>query len=182
MKKPAVFLDRDGTIVVDLQYPREAEKLKFVEGVIPALLEIQKKGFLLFVISNQSGVGRGIISDKDFQAVHQRLCEMLQKEKVQIQEFAYCFHKPEDNCQCRKPETKLIEDLSAEYQIDLGRSFTIGDKWSDVLLGTRVGAKGILLGDSDLKDKPVELEEENFVVCPNWKRVLEYLLAETTPP
>lgn len=175
MAKSALFLDRDGTIIVDAHYPKDPKKVEFIDGVISALREIQKRGFLLFVVSNQSGVGRGLISDEEFQNVHQRMCDMLQAEKIVVQEFAYCFHKPEDACKCRKPETKLIKDLSSAHGIDLKSSFTVGDKWSDVLMGVRAGAKGILLCSKELENRPKELEGLDIPVCSDWRKVIDYL-------
>jgi len=181
MSRPAIFLDRDGTIIEDTHYPKEPSQVKFLNGAVTALKKLQQKGFLLFVISNQSGVGRGIIKDDEFKKVHQRFCELLQADKISIEEFAYCFHKPEDACSCRKPETKLIRDLVAQYDIDIKASFTIGDKWSDVLLGFRVGAQGILLGGRAQEEKPAELEGVTVPVFSNWNEVVGYL-GSLTPP
>lgn len=144
-KKPAVFLDRDGTLIEDTDYPRDPDKVVLVPGAVEGLREMQEKGYSLFVVSNQSGVGRGIIKDSQFRSVHQRCCELLQEAGVQIEEFAYCFHKPEDACECRKPGTLLITRLAETHGINLEQSYTVGDKWCDVELGSRVGARGVLV-------------------------------------
>lgn len=168
MKRVAVFLDRDGTVIEDTHYPRDPAKVKFLPGVISALKQIQENGYLLFIISNQSGVGRGIIQDHEFQAVHDRLCMLLEKEGIHITEFAYCFHKPEDRCRCRKPEPKLIEELIKSYEIDSQNSFMVGDKICDVELGNRVGTQSILIGS----------EEKNpqWNSFSGWDQVVQFIL------
>lgn len=145
MSRPAIFLDRDGTIIEDTDYPRDPNLVKFVPGALEGLRAFQAKGYLLFVISNQSGVGRGIIRDEEFKAVHARVCELLQSEAIEIQEFAYCFHRPEDKCQCRKPETRLAEEMIKAFQLEPKRSLMIGDRESDLLLGDRLGVRSYLV-------------------------------------
>ena len=104
----AIFIDRDGTIIEDQHYPRDAEAVKLLPGATEGLQMMVKKGYKLYVIRNQSGVGRGIISDSEFIGVHQRTCELLQEKGIEIVEFAYCLHHPEDKCDCRKPEIGLV--------------------------------------------------------------------------
>jgi len=171
VKRAGVFLDRDGTLIEDLHYPRDPEKVKLLPGAIESLLELQKKGYLLFVVSNQSGVGRGLISQKQFESVHQRVSDLLVQHEVYIQDWAYCFHKPEDNCKCRKPGTQLILDLSERYQIDLSKSVMIGDKWSDVLMAHRAGAKGVLLGSKPTEKRPSELDSVPFLSFSDWREI-----------
>ncbi|MFM8269707.1 MAG: D-glycero-alpha-D-manno-heptose-1,7-bisphosphate 7-phosphatase [Pseudomonadota bacterium] len=177
MSQPAIFLDRDGTLIEDMHYPRDPEKVRWIEGAKEALLEFQKLGFLLFVVSNQSGVGRGIIKDHEFKQVHDRVCYLLKEAGIEIREFAYCLHKPEDQCECRKPQTKLIRDLSKTHQIDLRHSYTIGDKWTDVLLGMRVGATGILLSSKTPEPPPSELENKSHVVLSHWLEITRFVKA-----
>jgi len=142
VKLKAVFLDRDGTLIVDTHYPKNPELVSFLPGVPQALRNLQEKGYLLFVVSNQSGVGRGIITQEEFQAVHDRFCALLEKEGIKIQEFAYCFHRPDEGCQCRKPGTKMVEDLIQKYKIDIEQSFFVGDKESDLETARRLGMRG----------------------------------------
>jgi histidinol-phosphate phosphatase family protein len=145
MSKPAIFLDRDGTIIEDTDYIRETEKVSLISGAVNGLQRLREKGYLLFVVSNQSGVGRGKIRDEEFLAVHQRVCELLQKAGVDIAEFAYCFHTPEEQCQCRKPRSGLVPRKYQGMALDLSKSFTVGDKESDLLLGDNLGAQAALV-------------------------------------
>lgn len=168
MKRLAVFLDRDGTVIEDTHYPRDPDKVRFIPGAVSALKKIQEKGYLLFIISNQSGVGRGIIQDHEFKAVHERLCTLLKKEGIHITEFAYCFHKPEDGCRCRKPEPQLIEDLIKSYQIDSENSFMVGDKICDVELGNRVGTQSILIGSQE--------KAADWLSFSGWDQIVQFIL------
>jgi histidinol-phosphate phosphatase family protein len=143
--RPAVFLDRDGTIIEDAHYVRDPEKVILLPGAAAALRTMRDKGYLLFVISNQSGVGRGIISDSQFEAVHRRFCELLAAEGVEINQFLYCFHRPEDDCGCRKPRAGLIPREFDGVPLAWDRSFTVGDKDCDLFLARPIGAKSYLV-------------------------------------
>lgn len=157
--KRAVFLDRDGTIIEDLHYPREAEKVRLVPGAAEGLRELVKKGYLLFVVSNQSGVGRGIIKDHEFKAVHEKTCELLKGEGIEIAEFGYCFHIPDDECACRKPEIGLVPKKYQGESLDWTNSFVIGDKECDLELGTNIGATSYLVLTGKGKKSFEELSE-----------------------
>jgi len=141
----AVFLDRDGTIIEDRHYLNDPEKVLLIAGVGAALRQLQEKGFLLFIVSNQSGISRGYINDQQFKAVHQKVCEVLQAEGVKISEFAYCFHHPDERCQCRKPAPGLIPKAFEGQKIQLDRSFVVGDSLCDLKLADAVGAQGCLV-------------------------------------
>ena len=106
---------------------------------------MREKGYLLFVVSNQSGVGRGIISDQDFMAVHGRTLDLLREEEIEIDLFLYCFHRPEDQCSCRKPKPGLIPKLHGDRELDWSRSYTVGDKASDLDLADSIGAQAFLV-------------------------------------
>lgn len=168
MSQPAIFLDRDGTLVIDQHYPKDPALVQPLPGVETALLKLQKKGYLLFVVSNQSGVGRGLISDGEFQSVHEKIALGFQGQGIQIQEFAYCFHKPEDDCNCRKPATGLITALAKSHELDLSRSYVIGDKWSDIQLAYRSQSTGVLLNSHYPPDKPSELQNVEVPWFQDW--------------
>jgi len=156
MSKKALFLDRDGTIIVDTDYPKDPEKVEFVPGTPDALRQIQKK-FELIVISNQSGVGRGLITYGEFQQVHKRFVKLLKDEKIDVAGIYYCVHAPDDECDCRKPSPKMILDAADEHNIDLSASIMIGDKMSDVIAGNSAGCRTVLITPT----KRVELEDIN---------------------
>ncbi|MCX6102896.1 MAG: HAD-IIIA family hydrolase [Proteobacteria bacterium] len=101
MNLAAVFLDRDGTIIEDTHYPKNPDEVVLIPSAIEGLKLMREKGYLLFVISNQSGVGRGLIQDHEFKKVHEKVCALLKDSKIEIDGFAFCFHPPEDLCSCR---------------------------------------------------------------------------------
>jgi D-glycero-D-manno-heptose 1,7-bisphosphate phosphatase len=141
----AVFLDRDGTIIEDTHYIRDPNDVVLLPNAVLGLKKLKSQGYSLFVVSNQSGVGRGIISDTQFEAVHKKTCELLKAEGVEIDEFAYCFHRPEDECGCRKPRPGLITKTYQNQTIALEDSFVVGDKDCDLELAENVGAKPVLV-------------------------------------
>jgi histidinol-phosphate phosphatase family protein len=171
--KKTVFLDRDGTIIDDVHYPKDKEKITLLPKAAEGLRALVEKDYQLIVISNQSGVGRGIISDFQFREVHNRFIELLKEEEVLIEHFAYCFHLPEDHCKCRKPETKMIEKFLHSHSIDIKNSYMVGDKECDILLGKNMQLNPILVttgkGKQALEDLKDELKNANpyFQTCDN---------------
>lgn len=143
--RAAVFLDRDGTIIEDRHYMNDPAQVTLIPGAAEALRTMAAKGYLLFVVSNQSGLSRGRISDDQFLAVHNRFCELLQAENCPIAEFAYCFHHPDDRCNCRKPAPGLVPRAFAGNHLDWMSSFTVGDKSCDVELAASIGGNGYLV-------------------------------------
>ncbi|MBS3135490.1 HAD-IIIA family hydrolase [Candidatus Woesearchaeota archaeon] len=154
MMPKAIFLDRDGTLVFDPGYVHRIEDFKLQENTDKALKKI--KGYLLFIVTNQSGIGRGIFSEEDMHKFNKLLIETLAKSGVSIEKIYFCPHKPEDNCKCRKPETMMIKEATKDYSIDIKDSYMIGDDVCDIELSSRVGCKGILVltgfGKKSLKE------------------------------
>jgi heptosyltransferase-2 len=140
-----VFLDRDGTLNYNPGYLKVAAELKLLAGVGPALARLKGAGAKLVVVTNQSGVGRGIITLKDLEAIHARLEGLLEKEDAALDAIYFCPHHPDDGCRCRKPNVGMVERAVSELQLDLRRSYLIGDHARDIQLAHRVGAKAILL-------------------------------------
>jgi heptosyltransferase-2 len=140
-----VFLDRDGTLNYDPGYLKVAADLKLLAGVGPALARLKGAGARLVVVTNQSGVGRGIVTLKDLEAIHARLEGLLEKEDASLDAIYFCPHHPNDGCRCRKPNVGMVERAVSELQLDLRRSYLIGNHASDIQLAQRVGAKSILL-------------------------------------
>jgi heptosyltransferase-2 len=140
-----VFLDRDGTLNYDPGYLKIAADLKLLTGVGPALARLKKVGAKLVVVTNQSGVGRGILTLKDLEAIHARLQGLLEQEDVALDAIYFCPHHPDDGCRCRKPNVGMVERAVSELQLDFRRFYLIGDHARDIQLGHRVGAKSVLL-------------------------------------
>ena len=139
----AVFLDRDGVITEDIGYVHKIEDFKLIQNAAKGLKLL--KNFKLIFITNQSGIGRGYYKFEDFLNYNNKVLKELKKHKLKIQKTYFCPHKPEDNCECRKPKIKLIKDAEKEFGIDLKKSFVIGDKKTDIEMGRNAGCKTILV-------------------------------------
>ncbi len=138
----AVFLDRDETLNPDPGYISDPALFMLYPWVASELRRLKDAGFLLIVISNQSGVGRGLIPAGALEAIHQKLNDLLDAASgVRIDHFAICTHRPEDSCECRKPKPKLILDSASLFEIDLSSSFMIGDRESDRKAGEKAGVR-----------------------------------------
>ncbi len=140
-----VVLDRDGTIIEDRHYIHKEDDVVFYRGAIEALKAIAAKGYPLFLVSNQSGIGRGYITQDGFQKVHKRFVDGLSEGGVAFDEIAYCFHAPEENCPCRKPATGLLPQKLRGRPIDWARSYVVGDHVPDMGLAQALGARASLV-------------------------------------
>jgi heptosyltransferase II len=151
-----VFLDRDGTLNYDPGYLKIAADLKLLAGVGPALARLKKVGAKLVVVTNQSGVGRGILTLKDLEAIHARLQGLLEQEDVALDAIYFCPHHPDDGCRCRKPNVGMVERAVSELQLDFRRFYLIGDHARDIQLAHRVGAKSVLLTPTPVDAQSLE--------------------------
>ena len=128
IQNPAVFLDRDGTINEDTGYIDSPERLVLINRAVSAIKELNSKGFKVVVISNQSGVGRGYFSKEIADSINKKLEDTLKQEDAHLDGIYYCPHHPDDNCECRKPKTGLLEKAGEELGIDIEKSYVVGDK------------------------------------------------------
>jgi D-glycero-D-manno-heptose 1,7-bisphosphate phosphatase len=142
----AVFCDRDGTLIRDADYPSAPEQVELLPDAAAALAALKGRGFRLVVISNQSGVGRGLISRQAFEAVHGRFVELLGAEGVTLDGAYYCLHAPAEGCGCRKPKPGLVMRAARELGIDAALSYMVGDKPSDIAAGRSAGLKTVFFG------------------------------------
>lgn len=154
----AVFLDRDGTLIYEKPgvYLCDPDQVRLYKSTRPALSLLSKQGFKLFIVSNQSGIGRGYFTEKEVHAVHTRLQKLL--HPVTITDIVFCPHAPDEQCACRKPHPKMGQDLIKKYHIDPAHSYMIGDKKADVEFGHALGCKAVLVttanGHRHLKKYP----------------------------
>lgn len=124
----AVFLDRDGTINYDNGYTYKIEDLKIYDDIIPLIKKYYDNNYLIIVISNQSGINRGFFTVNDMNEFNNEIKKIFLENGIEIKEFFYCPHKPDEHCHCRKPETGMIEEAVKKYNIDLKNSIFIGDR------------------------------------------------------
>jgi D-glycero-D-manno-heptose 1,7-bisphosphate phosphatase len=141
----AVFLDRDGTIMLDANYVGTVDKVVLIPNAAQALKRLQDAGYRLFIITNQSGVGRGYFTREAVESIHAHLDEQFGQAGVRFDRYYVCPHHPEDNCDCRKPKPKFLLDAAREYGLDLSRCFMIGDRESDIQAGVNAGVASILV-------------------------------------
>ena len=135
----ALFIDRDGIINVDHGYVYTMDDFEFSEGIFELLRLFIDAKYKLFVVTNQSGIGRGYYSESDFHRLTKWMLDEFIKRGIKIEEVFYCPHLPEEHCHCRKPETGMIEEALLSYPIDLKHSWMIGDKASDIELADNAG-------------------------------------------
>ena len=141
----AVFLDRDGTIMEDANYVGTVEHVVLIARATQALKRLQDAGYKLFIITNQSGVGRGYFTRETVESIHAHLNEQFGRAGGRFDRYYVCPHHPEDNCDCRKPKPKFLLDAAREYGLDLSRCFMIGDRASDIQAGINAGVSSILV-------------------------------------
>lgn len=144
--RPALFLDRDGTLIEDVGYPRDPRRVRLLPGAADALARLARLGFALVIVSNQSGVGRGLFTRAEAEAVHAEVLRRFAAAGVSFDGAYYCYHAPDEGCDCRKPAPGLLRQAAAELGLDPGRSFIVGDKPADVAAGAAAGCRGILFG------------------------------------
>jgi D-glycero-D-manno-heptose 1,7-bisphosphate phosphatase len=150
--RAAVFLDRDGTLIEDIGYLRFARDVAFYPWTVDAVRALNQAGFPVVVITNQSGVARGILSEPMIEEVHRHISLLLDAGGARIDAYYYCPHHPDatvatyrKRCDCRKPGCGMIERAAADLDLDPARSFVVGDKWIDVGAAQAAGARGILV-------------------------------------
>ncbi|MDH3001465.1 D-glycero-beta-D-manno-heptose-1,7-bisphosphate 7-phosphatase [Chelonobacter oris] len=141
----AIFLDRDGTLNIDHGYVHEIDQFEFIDGSIEALLELKQMGYLLVLVTNQSGIARGYFSEAQFLQLTEWFDWSLADRGVDFDGIYYCPHLPDGqgeyrrNCDCRKPQPGMLLQAAKELNIDLNRSFMVGDKIEDIMAGKAAG-------------------------------------------
>jgi histidinol-phosphate phosphatase family protein len=176
-KRPAVFLDRDGTIIDDIGYLANPADISFYPGVPEALNRLQDRGYLLVVVTNQSGIGRGFFDEETALVVNLTMVENLRGKGVALAAIYYCPHHPEDNCRCRKPDLLMVERALGDLGIDPSRSWMVGDIDKDARTGINAGLKPILVetGKVEKGDVPLDVKRCQTVV-----EAVEFILNEDT--
>jgi len=166
----AVFLDRDGVLIEDIGYPHRLEDFKLIQNAVEGLKLL--KDYRLIIVTNQSGIGRGYFKMNDFENFNNHLMQELKKHRIKIEKTYFCPHKPKDNCNCRKPKTKLIKDAKKEFNIDLKKSFMIGNMKRDIEMGHNAGCKSIFVltgkGMNEKENSNADYVAKDLVGAAKW--------------
>jgi D-glycero-D-manno-heptose 1,7-bisphosphate phosphatase len=144
----AVFLDRDGTVTVGVpKYERvdSLDKVELLPNSLKALQLLSTLDYKVFIVTNQAGISEGLITLEEFNTINNKVLELIAPSGIKIIKTCLCPHADNENCECRKPKPKLLLDASKEYDIDLGQSYIIGDRHSDILTGINAGTKTIFV-------------------------------------
>lgn len=184
--RKAVFLDRDGVINVDKGYVYKIEDFEFIDGSVEAMKKLKRSGYSLIVVTNQSGIGRGYYTEDDVQNLHSFINRELSKEGFQIDDFFYCPHHPYEalndykkKCECRKPGTLMLEKAIKKYNIDVNKSYMIGDRISDIKCGLKLGLASYLIRQYKKEYNREELTmigNNKMEVFDNLSKVSTYIL------
>jgi D-glycero-D-manno-heptose 1,7-bisphosphate phosphatase len=176
--RPAVFLDRDGTIAEEVGYLKRASRFRMFPFVAAAIRRLNEVRLPVIVVTNQSGVGRGYFPELLVHAVHELLTQQLSAAGAHVDAIYYCPHTAEDGCECRKPKPGLLERAAREHGLDLRRSFVVGDRYGDVETAHRAGASGILVrtgygeaelaGQSHMWPAPPEFVADDLSGAADW--------------
>ncbi len=168
----AIFLDRDGTINVEIQYLHEPEKFEFLPSAIRALKNLQENGFKLIIITNQAGIAKNLYKHEDMVRTHNHMENLLEKENIYLDGIYYCPHKSEDKCECRKPSPGMIKKAILEKNIDPSKSWMIGDKISDIKSGNLAEVRTILVmtgyGREQLEIIADLMQVEKLILTPDY--------------
>jgi D-glycero-D-manno-heptose 1,7-bisphosphate phosphatase len=173
--RQAIFLDRDGTLMYDPGYARDPQQVRLLPDVGEALAELGKQGFLLVLVSNQSGIGRQLITAEQAERVHSQLLSRLEEYNVPLHGVYYCPHAPEEQCRCRKPSPEMLLRAAEDLGLALTHSFMVGDKASDVEAGKRAGCRTILL-TANLTSSALHSMPD--YVSSNWSEALVFILGD----
>ncbi len=185
---PAVFIDRDGTLIEDKHYLADPEKIKFLPGSRESVARLKQAGYKIVIVSNQSGVARGFFPTTTVDEVHQRMAELMKNAGCEPDDIRYCPHHPDGDdpeytgqCDCRKPKGGMLEAAAIELGIDIKRSFMIGDKFSDIQCGKIVGGRSILVrtgkGAETEKELPAEPYLTPYIISDDLAAAIDHILS-----
>lgn len=170
-----LLMDRDGTIIVDKNYLSDPQYIEVIDGVIDSLKKMKTNDFQFFIITNQSGVGRGYFKMQEVHEIHKELDKIFARDGIFIKEYLICPHAPNVNCQCRKPKTGLFKKIKSKYNIDTENTWMIGDKESDIEFGERIGVKTLYIQSSDTTLD----NHNNTIICNKFSEILDHIKLES---
>lgn len=175
-KHKAIFLDRDGTLIEEVNFLSTVEETRLFSYTTEALKLLKDAGFSFFVTTNQSGIARGHFDANAVNAIHAKIQNELKAEGLQIESFHFCPHFPDDGCKCRKPNTGMIEQACEYFDIDLSESWMVGDKKLDIGMGFNAGTKTALVRTGYGNEHQNDLERQPDVIADNLLEFAKYVV------
>lgn len=175
----AVFLDRDGTIIEDAGFIRDPAAVRLLPGAGTAIRSFNQHGWIVVVVTNQSGIARGLLTLEEYRDTERRLDQLLALEQARLDAHYFCPHLPELSgpCECRKPGTLLYRQAAERFGLDLSRSWWIGDRVRDVLPAKTLGGKGILVLTGAGKDEANAASAQGFTATSDLSAAVQLILA-----
>lgn len=174
----AVFLDRDGTVMEDAHYIKSPSQVRLIPGAAAAVKRINDARVPAIVVTNQSGIARGIFKIEDYEAVRRRFESLLEAEGAQIDASYYCPHHTSvpPACDCRKPATKMFEDAIRDFKLDAKHVAYVGDRWRDVVASKKLGGRGIMIASPMTSDEDRrKAQEDGIETAPSLKDAIDML-------
>jgi D-glycero-D-manno-heptose 1,7-bisphosphate phosphatase len=180
--RPAVFLDRDGTISEEVGYLNDATQFRMFPFAAAAIRKLNDANLPVIVVTNQSGVGRGFFPESMVHTVHELMNRQLTVAAAHLNAIYYCPHTSDDECECRKPKPGLLERAAREHDLDLPRSFVVGDRYGDVELAHGTGCRGILVrtgyGEEDLRENSSVWRKQPDFVADDLAAAVDWILRQ----
>jgi histidinol-phosphate phosphatase family protein len=175
----AIFLDRDDTIIVDKAYLNDPDKIEYLPKAIEGLLDFQRMGFILIIVTNQSGIPRGLVTLENLELIHRKMSRQLRDSGVEITDFYFAPHMPDSQHPWRKPNPGMILQAAEDHSLDLSQSWMIGDGKADVEAGNRAGCRTVMVkkGTSEKKDEPLSQLETPTLTAANLQEAAQKILA-----
>lgn len=184
----AVFIDKDGTLIPDVAHNVDPDLIKLYPFAARGLRMLQQRGYALFIVSNQSGIAHGIFEEHELKPVEQRIDALLAREQVRLDGYYFCPHHPDGSvapyateCDCRKPQPGLICRAAAEHELDLSRSWMVGDILNDIESGRRAGCKTVLVSSGNETEWGLSPLRLPHVITFNLYRAAEAILLADQP-
>lgn len=185
MPKIAVFLDKDGTLIQNVPYNTDPDRIQLCPGAGPALARLAELGCALVVVSNQSGVARGYFDEQDLRAVEDRLCDLIRREaEVELAGFYYCPHHPNGSvarfavqCSCRKPQPGMLQQAARDLGFDLEHSWMVGDILDDIEAGRRAACRTILINNGNETEWVLSPERQPHFIVSNLEEAARTIIA-----
>ena len=176
--RPAAFLDRDGTIMRDMHYPRDPDRVVLIPGAAAAMRRLAEAGLPVVVVTNQSGIAQGKVLPEEYAAVRDRLDALLAEAGVRVAGHYFCPHHPDFTgpCECRKPGTLLYETAAREHGLDVQRSLFAGDRWRDVQPALTLGGFGVLVPSEATPGPDRERAQHEAIVVPTLREAVSMFL------